>query len=81
MECGCIVNIPAEIGSYQYEVGASSVHDAARKAIAVYEQRFPRLSDDLILTVILDGKPYMVHDATEHNTKQPQYRVRVGRVR
>ena len=50
-------------------------------SIAAHESRFARLSDDLILAVILDGKPYMVHDAKEHNTKQPQYRVRVGRVR
>lgn len=77
-----IVFVPAEFsGNYDYQVDAASAFDAARKAIAEHESRRGPLDDDVIVRVVVGGKNPLLFDYDVHNAAQPNYRVRVGRVR
>jgi hypothetical protein len=64
-----------------YQVSARSSFEAARAAIAEHEKHYPRLSDDAVVRVVVDGKPFAAWDCLEHNARQPNYRHRVGVVR
>ena len=78
----CIVFIPDPRGGNQaYQLEASSSFEAARAAIGVHETHFPRLADRTVVTVVVEGKSMTLSDYQEHNSRQPTYRHRVGRVR
>ena len=76
-----LVLVPDRRNQYSYEIGAASSFDAARQAIELHEQHHPKLTDDTVLTIILDGKSPLLWDAETHNAKQPTFRHRVGQVR
>jgi hypothetical protein len=48
---------------------------------AAHEKHHPRLSDDVVVHVVVDGKGPIAFDYVEHNARQPNYRHRVGAVR
>jgi hypothetical protein len=50
-------------------------------AIAEHEKHFPRLGDDVVVEVVVDGDGPLVSGYREHNARQPRYRHRVGAVR
>jgi hypothetical protein len=78
----CMVFIPASTGGhYTLCVSATSSFDAAWQALQEHERRNPAVGDDAILNVVVDGKPPSVWDFKEHNAAQPNYRMRVGRLR
>ena len=78
----CLVQIPVAPGSRdEYPVEASSVFDAIRKALEVHEQRHGHAADDTVVLVIKEGKTAELWDCHDFNAHQPQWRVRVGRVR
>src|SRR5262249_26948534 len=54
--------------------------DAVRRALVIDEERLGRRPDDTIVTVIEDGQQSIYWNSAEHNAKQRQWRVRVGRV-
>jgi hypothetical protein len=82
MERACLVFIPHPVGgACAYPVTARGSFEAAHLAIAEHEKQFPRLSDDTVVGVVVDGKGAMCFDYLEHNARQPNYRHRVGAVR
>ena len=68
-------------GNCVYEVAASSSFEAARRAIAEQEKHHPRLSDNVVVHVVVGGKGPTAFDYLEHNARQPNYRHPVGLVR
>jgi hypothetical protein len=68
-------------GNNEYVVDAASLFDAVRRALVIDEERLGNRSDDTVVTVIEDGKQSSYWDSPEHNAKQRQWRVKVGRVR
>jgi hypothetical protein len=68
-------------GNYEDIVEATSVFDAVRQAIAIQETRSGPVPDETIVVVIQEGKTFERWNAREYNSLQPQWRVRVGRVR
>ena len=78
----CLVKIPHPMGgNHEYPVDAASLFDAVRCALKINVDRMGRRSDDTIVTVIESGMQAIYHGFNEHNAKQRQWRVRVGRVR
>ena len=80
----CVVFVPAKIGTgtHFYQPLASSSFDAAWKAIEDHERSHRvTLADDVIVHVVVDGKNSMLYGYEEHNAKQPNHRIRVGRVK
>ena len=78
----CLVKIPHLVGGNdEYLVDATSLFDAVRRALVIDEERLGRRSDDTVVTVIEDGQQSIYWNSAEHNAKQQQWRVRVGRVR
>lgn len=79
----CVVMIPAHVGSghHFYEVTAESSFAAAWKALQEHEAHQPKLPDESVLRVIVDGTTPVVWNANEHNDACKNYRDRVGRVR
>jgi hypothetical protein len=54
MERPCVVFIPHPVsGNCIYEVAASSSFQAAHAAIAAHEKHHPRLSDDVVVHVVV----------------------------
>jgi hypothetical protein len=82
MERPSAVFIPQPAGgNCVYQVAATSSFDAARQAIAEHEKYHPRLSDDAVVHVVVNGKGPAAFDYLEHNARQPNYRHRVGVLR
>jgi hypothetical protein len=82
MERSCVVFIPHRTGGpCMYQVAARSSFEAARVAIAEHEKHYPRLADDVVIHVVVDGKPVAAWDCAEHNARQPNFRHRVGVLR
>jgi hypothetical protein len=80
MERSCMVFIPHPVaGNCMYQVAARSSFEAARGAIAEHEKHYPRLADDVVVHVVVDGKSFAA--GLEHNARQPNYRHRVGMLR
>ena len=76
----CIVFIPSERsdGNHCYDVAAASSMEAAWNAM----QRHGRpVADDVIITVVLDGRNSMLARYDEHNDLQPKYRHTARAVR
>jgi ribosomal protein S2 len=46
---------PLGLPNFEYSVDASSVVDAAQKAIAVHEAHQTKLPDETVVTVMLEG--------------------------
>ena len=59
----------------------TGLFDAVRRALVIDEERFGHGSDDTVVTVIEDGQQSIYWNSSEHNAKQRQWRVKVGRVR
>jgi hypothetical protein len=77
-----MVFIPHPVaGNCMYQVAARSSSEAARGAIAEHEKHYPRLADDVVVQVVVDGKSFAAWDYVEHNARQPNYRHRVGVLR
>jgi hypothetical protein len=82
MERPSVVFIPHPTGgNCVYQIAASTSFEAARQAIALHEKHHPRLGDDVIVHVVVDGKTHTAFDYLEHNARQPNYRHPVGLVR
>ena len=74
----CLVLVPVNGGHVDYAVDAASSMDAARHAIALHRGT---LTDDCVLTVVLNGRSPLLHGWREHNALQPTFRHRVGAAR
>jgi len=74
----CLVLIPCAHGHLDYTVEATSSMDAARQALSVHKAS---VTDDTILTVIVNGRSPLLHGWREHNQIQPTFRHRAGSVR
>ena len=78
----CLVKIPHPVGGEnEYLIDAASLFDAVRPALEINEGFVGHRPDDLIVTVIEDGKQSVYWDYSEHNAKERKWWVRVGRVR
>jgi hypothetical protein len=75
--------VPAHVGSghHFYEVTAESTFAAAWKALQEHEAHQPKLPDESVLRVIVDGTTPMVWNANEHNDACQNFRHLVGRIR
>ena len=78
-----LVVIPHPTGGYdEYLIEKpTGLFDAVRRALVIDEERLGRRLDDTVVTVIEDGQQSIYWNSAEHNAKQRQWRVRVGRVR
>ena len=78
-----LLKIPHPVGGgNEYVIEKpTSLFDAVRQALAIHEERLGRQPDDLVVTVIENGQQATYHGFEEHNAKQRQWRVRIGRVR
>ena len=64
------------VGRYRRDMG-----DLEALATSIATEGFGHRSDDTVVTVIEDGQQSMYWNSAEHNAKQGQWRVKVGRVR
>jgi hypothetical protein len=64
-----------------YDVYAESSFRAAWDALQRHEAHQPRVGDDTVVRVVVDGNNSMLYDYLEHDEGQPNYRHRVGRLR
>src|SRR5215471_5428064 len=78
-----LVRIPRPHGGHdEYLIEKpTGLFDAVRRALVIDEERFGHRSDDTVVTVIEDGQQSMYWNSAEHDAKQRQCRVKVGRVR
>ena len=78
----CLVKIPHPVGGEnEYLIDAASLFDAVRRALEINEGFVGQRPDDLIVTVIEDGKQSVCRDFAKHNATKRRWRVRVGRAR
>jgi hypothetical protein len=69
MERSCMVFIPHPVaGNCMYQVAARSSFEAARGAIAEHEKHYPRLADDVVVQVVVDGKSFAAWIMLESTT-------------
>jgi hypothetical protein len=78
----CLVKIPHPVGGEnECLIDGASLFDAVRRALEINEGFVGQRPDDLVVTVIEDGKQSVYWDYAEHNAKKRKWRVRVGRAR
>lgn len=67
----CLVKIPHPVGGEnEYLIDAASLFDAVRRALEINEGFVGQRPDDLIVTVIEDGKQSVYWDYAEHNARK-----------